>query len=168
LESLKLYVKIYILSLSKNIGVIVLNLTDRMDLVMEFLISTTQMAFIEQADITYKLLANFTEVYRYINKMQSVTSLYYEIEILLKYIFIKKNIAGDKFNVRVENFMDYKNVYINHLSLINYFDEVLNNCLSKYNEPVYIFINFCINEEVFCSMNVITSNGKLQYKQQLL
>lgn len=137
------------------------------EITKNFLINATQMAFLERAEATYTMLEKFSEFYRYLIRKTDICILFDELEVLKMYIFIKKNIYGEKLNVHFENEEQYKNVYIKHLSIIDYFDEILLEEIININNDLNINFIFEIEEKIRLNVEVDSNKSKKLYSQVL-
>lgn len=135
------------------------------EITKNFLINATQMAFMEKAESTYNILEKFSEFYRYLVRKTDICILFDELEVLKMYIFIKKNIYGEKLNVYFENEEQYKSVYIKHLFIIEYFDEILIEEIININDSLNINITFEIEEQSRLNVEVESKKRKKLYSQ---
>lgn len=112
------------------------------EFICNFLVNAGQMAYVEDAHGTLMLLENFNEIFRYFTGNIQTVTLFYELEILNKYITVQKMQHGDRFNVYLINEGQNKGIFINHLSVIDFFDSILHKTLEQYEKPVNITLEF--------------------------
>jgi len=117
------------------------------EFICNILVNASQMAYVEDAHGTLMLLENFNEVFRYLIRDIQTVTLFYELEILNKYITIIKVQHGDRFNVHLENEEQNKGIFINHLSVIDFFDNILYKVLEQFDKPVNITLEFDMSKD---------------------
>lgn len=126
------------------------------------LVSSTQMAYVEEAHGTLMLLENMHEVFRYCTSNLQLVTLYEELEIFRRYIEIHKLRYGDRYSIRFSNESAHKSVYIKHLSLIDSFDDLLCSCLEQTDSPADFRLEFKTDgQQTF--MSVITEADGMEY-----
>lgn len=111
-----------------------------------FLVNASQMAYLEEAHGTQTMLLKFNELFRYCIKVDAGSFLSEEIKALLNYIDIQKTIFGNRFNITVENFDTFDDILIGHLTIIDFFESILNSALEKYEEPISFFVQIIQKE----------------------
>jgi len=110
------------------------------EIICNFLINANQLAYIEEAHSTLMVLENLNDLLRYFIRDVQMVTLYDELEILKKYITIEKMRHGDRFSVYLNNGNENRAYYINHLSVIDFFDTVLYKALERFEH----FIKFTL------------------------
>lgn len=109
------------------------------------IVTASQTAYISHDSTTFELLGNMDGVFIYFSKNIRSVTLFNEIQVLEKYLQIQKIRTGNRFEVKLFNDERYKNCYINHLSVIEFFDKILEISLDKYEGEINFIMVFDIN-----------------------
>lgn len=97
-----------------------------------FLVNASQMAYVEEAHGTYKLLQSFNELFRYVVKDSKTVMLTDEFRVLKNYIDILKMRYGDRINISIPKEIELKNIFIKRLSVLDFIDNILNDALTRF------------------------------------
>lgn len=138
------------------------------ELISLFLVNAAELAYVEEAHGTFALLNNLNQVYRYMIRDVDEVTLYNEIDILEKYIELLKMSYGDRFEVKFTNNDENKNIYIKHLSAIDFFDRILFCFLENYEDFISISISCQVLEDISMNMNVVIGNHVEYFSQKLM
>ena len=117
-----------------------------------FLINASQMAYIEDAKKTHIFLQRFNEFYRYMIREDKGSMLSGELKALQNYIDIQTTIHQGRFNITYENLLDNNDVYIKHLSLLEFLNSVLSNALNMYEGYFTIHIEIRNNKHMYATI----------------
>lgn len=137
------------------------------EIINNFLINANQLAYIEEAAKTYELLGNFNELFRYIVNNETTNPLFNELEVLKKYIYVQKVPYGSRFDVSFNNEDKNKAVYIKHMEVINFFDWVFHQILEKYEDFIYINLNFETENLINMIISVDSNNQREVFTKSL-
>lgn len=110
-----------------------------MEITNNFLLTATELAFIEEAEVTRAFLADFYDVFKYISGGDHTVSLFIELENVKKYIFVQKTRYNNRFSVDLLNKEEYKVIFIKRSSVLEYFDQRLSNVEGLQAKVHYIF-----------------------------
>ena len=133
------------------------------EFIQSVLVNSTQMAFVEEADRTLKLLENISEIFRYFNSNLQFVTLFNELEILNRYIEIQKVRYGERYNFNIINENAYKSLYITHLSVIDFLDGILYKHIEQKGIPINFAFEFENNGEKICMKVQIYSSNYQDY-----
>jgi len=138
------------------------------EIIYGILVSSTQLAYVEEAYGTLALLENTNEVFRdFVSELQTVT-LFNELEILERYIVIQKVRYGDRFSVNLLNESRYKSIFISHLSVIDFFDTILIELLEQNETSIEFLIEFDIGvEKINMEFIVNTDNQEFDFHKEI-
>lgn len=125
------------------------------------LVSSTQLAYVEEAYGTLALLENTYEVFKYFTDDSKSVSLFTELEMLKRYIAIHKVRYGDRFSVNLSNESTYKSISISNLSVIDFFDSTLNALLEDNEMYIEIIIELERAIDVI-QVNLMVQTDKMQ------
>lgn len=113
-----------------------------------FVVNAGQMAYLENAPKTQMMLQMSCELLRYFYNGDTQVLLSKELEALRNYIEILKIRYGNRFDVTYVNCSEFEDININHLSIIDFVDHILNNALVQYEG----IIDFTV--EIKCSYGI--------------
>lgn len=97
-----------------------------------FIVNAGQMAYLENAPKTQMMLQISCELLRYFYNGDTQVLLSKELDSLRNYIEILKIRYGNRFDINYVNFSEFEDININHLSIIDFVDHILNNALVQY------------------------------------
>jgi hypothetical protein len=130
-----------------------------MEITNNFLLTATELAFIEEAENTRAFLADFYDLLKYVTGEELTVSLFVEIEIVKKYINVLKTRYNNRFSVNLKNEEDYKYIFIKRSSILDYFDQKLSNIAEDLQGIVTYFFEFEIDES--CYLTLIQKIGEI-------
>lgn len=136
-------------------------------LTSDFLVNAGQLAYVEDAPGTLNLLENLNHVFRYITSSPGSVSLTDEIAVLQKYILLYKSRFGERFNITVPNLPEFKVVYINHLQVIDFVDEILTGIFDHYDENITIILTFYLISKDKWNMRLTIANDGRFFEKEL-
>lgn len=138
------------------------------DMIQSFMVSATQLAYVEEAHGTLALLEDANEVFRYIfNNVQTVT-LFNEVEIFNRYQKITRVRYGDRFTVSFANQNSYKSVYIPHLSVVGIFDSIYKLILDQNETCIDLFAEVEMNIDAnTLTVKVVTEKHEPFYHKEI-
>lgn len=111
-----------------------------MEITNNFLLTATELAFIEEAEDTRAFLADFYDLFKYLIGGEQTVSLFIELEIVKKYIFVQKTRYNNRFSVNLLNIEDNKFIFIKRSSILDYFDQKLSSIIEDLQGIVnYVF-----------------------------
>lgn len=113
-----------------------------------FLVNASQMAYLEEAHGTQVMLQKFIELFRYFIKVDAQVNLANELVALKNYVDLQKTRYGNRFDITYTNCSGFDDISISHLTIIDFFDNILNNALVQYERT----INFTI--EIVSGTNI--------------
>ncbi len=125
------------------------------------IVTASQTAYISHDTTTFELLGNMDKVFKYISKNMLNVTLFNEIEILEKYLQIQRIRTGNRFEAELFNDETYKNCYINHLSVIEFFDKIFEIALDKYEGEIKFIMGFDI-EHLKSFKVIVNSEGSIE------
>jgi two-component system, sensor histidine kinase YesM len=132
------------------------------------LVSSTQMAYVEEAHGTLLLLENLNEVFRYHNSSPQLVTLFEELDVFRRYIAIQKFRYGDRFHIRYRNEKHYKSVYIPHLAVIDLVDAFLCTAMEDTGTPVDFILEFHLEgQRVGLHVTVDANGHRSDYDKEL-
>lgn len=105
-----------------------------------FLVNAGQMAYLEEARGTYSMLQKFNELFRHIIKDDKLVLFSHELAAFNNYIDILKIRYVNRFNVSLANCESYGDIFINHMSIIDFFDKILENAMTKYENHMDFYL----------------------------
>lgn len=129
------------------------------DFTYVFLVSASQMAYIEDAHKTHALLQRFNELYRYMIREDKSSLLSGELKALQNYIDIYVTRYEGRFGITIENLLDDSDIYIDHLCLLDFVDDVLSNALTLYEEYFNIHLTIQIDKYVCATISLKVNNN---------
>lgn len=97
-----------------------------------FLVNASQMAYLEDAQKTHDMLQQFNELYRYMMRSDNSALLGEELKALRNHIDIQIGRHKSRFNITLGNNLKNNDIYIKHLSVLDFIDNIMNIALSKY------------------------------------
>ncbi len=100
------------------------------ELTKSILLDASQLAFIEEAPKTFKLLDSYLKLFRYVTREKEIECLECEIEAVNHYINIQRIHYDFDFEVSIDKAEVLKTIFISKLSLFTFFDELLINILT--------------------------------------
>jgi len=133
----------------------------------DFLVSTAQIAYVEEAHGAHMLLLQFNEFFRYYIREGSTAPLNKELEILKKYIMIQKMRVGDRFSIELENHAEYRSIHIRRMQMIAAIDKTLTEALKDQDRYVWIRIEIRTAEDLSAEIAVKTEIGEKKHTLQL-
>lgn len=104
------------------------------------ILNASQMAYLEDAKKTQTMLLRFNELFRYFIKSDSPVILSEEINGLKNYVDIQLMRYGDRFSVEFPEEEICDHILVNHLEVIDFFDNILNNALAQYENSIRVAI----------------------------
>lgn len=113
-----------------------------------FLVNASQMAYLEDAPGTQNMLQKFYELFRYLIKPENQILLSSELDSLQNYIEIQKIRYGNRFNINYLNCNGYGDLFIKHLVIIDFFDNILNNALVQYEKIIDFTIEIIADKDI--------------------
>ena len=137
------------------------------EFINNFLINANQMAYVEEALNTHSFLENFNELFRYIVSKEQSSTLFNELVVLNKYIYVQKVPYGNRFNVTFHNYDKNKAIFINHLDVIDFFDSILYQVLERYENYIDIVIEFEVKGSVVMTIKIEANNEKNVFTKNL-
>ena len=123
------------------------------------LVTLAQLAYINE-EMTYDLITDLDKLFLYLTRKDKTVTLYNEIKFLLIYLKFEEIKNGEKFEFILKNQEEYKNIYIMHLDVIDYFDEILIKYNLDYENYKTIMINFTNKGNVTSLELKIETEGK--------
>lgn len=125
------------------------------------ILNASQMAYLEDAKKTQTMLLSFDELFRYFIRSDSTVTLSEEIKGLKNYIDIQIMRYGDRFNVRFPEGEICDRILVNHLEIIDFFDNILNNALAQYENSIRINMEVNSQSDV-CLMIFLNSDDNYE------
>lgn len=132
-----------------------------------FIVTASQFAYISHDITTYELLRNIDGVFLYFSKSMKTVVLFNEIQILEKYIYIQKIRYGNRFTLNVSNDEEYKNYFITHLSVIEFFDRILEMYLDQYEGEISFTLKFDMGTSGSISVALSSDRAKETFRSNL-
>jgi sensor histidine kinase YesM len=123
-----------------------------------FLVNASQMAYLEDAPGTQIMLQKFYELFRYFIKPEGQVLLSCEMDVLQNYIDIQKIRYGNRFDISFKNCCIVGEVFINHLVIIDFFDNILNNALIQYEKIIAFEIEIVLSKDICLKITLKTDN----------
>jgi LytS/YehU family sensor histidine kinase len=108
-----------------------------------FLVNLAQLSYVEESAI-YNLIRDFDALFVYLTRNIKAVTLFNELDILIKFILIQRLQFGDRFGLIIDNKEEYKNYFIDHLSIIDFIDSLFSSSLENTNE----YVSFNIDIEI--------------------
>lgn len=108
-----------------------------MEITGNFLITASELAFIEEAEETRTFLADFYDLFKYTIGEEHLVSLFIELEMVKKYIIVQKKRYNNRFSVNLLNVEDYKLIFIKRCFILDYFDLKLSSIIDDLQGIVY-------------------------------
>lgn len=112
-------------------------------------VTASHNAYISHDQKTFELLRNMDEVFMYFAKNSKVVMLYDELRVLEKYGYLQKLKYGDRFNLNLKIDDSYKNVFINHMGIIDFFNDILEKSLDIYEGKLDFTVEFETSSRFF-------------------
>lgn len=113
-----------------------------------FLVNASQMAYLEDAPGTQNMLQKFYDLFRYFIKPEGQVLLSCELDTLQNYIDIQKIRYGNRFNIAFVNCSGFGDTHINHLTIIDFFDHILNDALLQYEKIISFTIEVVSGKDI--------------------
>lgn len=132
-----------------------------------FLLSASQMAYLEDASNTQGMLQKFYELFNYFIKNNRTDSLSNEINHLQKYIDIQKIRYGSRFETNFINQPSKEEIFIQRLGSIDFFDLILNDALVKYETIINFNIEIVYGENLGLKIELKTEDKKEEFYKSL-
>jgi hypothetical protein len=123
-----------------------------MEITNNFLLTATELAFIEEAEGTQAFLADFYDLFKYLIGEERTVSLYTELEIVKKYIFVQKTRYNNRFSVNLSNNEDNKFIFIKRTSILEYFDQKLSSIIEDLQDIVRYDFEFETGESCYFTL----------------
>ncbi len=114
-----------------------------------FVVNAGQMAYLENAPKTQMMLQMSCELLRYFYNGDTQVLLSKELEALRNYIEILKIRYGNRFDVTYVNCSEFEDININHLSIIDFVDHILNNALVQYEGIIDFTVEIKCSDGIF-------------------
>ncbi len=114
-----------------------------------FIVNAGQMAYLENAPKTQMMLQISCELLRYFYNGDTKVLLSKELEALRNYIEIQKIRYGNRFDITYVNYSDFEDININHLSIIDFVDHILNNALVQYEGIIDFTVELKCSNGIF-------------------
>lgn len=105
-----------------------------------FLVSASQVAYLEDASGTQAMLRKFCDIFRYFTKTEKHALLSKELEVMKSYIDIQKTSYANKFEFAFTDYGSYADMTVDHFVLVGFFDTIFCQSLYKYDQPVFFQI----------------------------
>ena len=102
------------------------------------ILNASQMAYLEDAKKTQTMLLRFNELFRYYIKPDSPVILSEELNGLKNYVDIQIMRYGNRVNVKLPEEEVCDHILVNHLEVIDFFDNILNNALAQYENSIKV------------------------------
>lgn len=113
------------------------------------IVTASHNAYISHDQKTFELLRYMDEVFMYFAKNSKAVMMYDELRMLEKYGYLQKLKYGDRFNLNLENDDSYKSVFINHMGIIDFFNDILEKSLDLYEGKLDFTFEFNSSARVF-------------------
>lgn len=113
------------------------------------IVTASHNAYISHDQKTFELLRNMDEVFMYFAKNSRAVLMYDELRVLEKYGYLQKLKYGDRFNLNLKNDDSYKSVFINHMGIIDFFNDILEKSLDVYEGKLDFTFEFDTSSRVF-------------------
>lgn len=113
------------------------------------IVTASHNAYISHDHKTFGLLRNMDEVFMYFTKNSKAVMMYDELRMLEKYGSLQKIKYGGRFNLNLINDDSYKNVFIKHMCIIDFFNDILERSLDSYEGELDFTFEFEIPSKGF-------------------
>jgi LytS/YehU family sensor histidine kinase len=133
-----------------------------------FLVNASQMAYLEEAHGTQAMLQKFNELFRYFIKMDVHVNLSEEINALKNYVDIQKTRYGNRFHITFTNCDNTDDILINHLSIFDFFDYILNNALVQYENTINFDVEIITARNISLRVTLRTDREVEEFNRILL
>lgn len=132
-----------------------------------FVVNAAQMAYLENAPKTQMMLQMFCELLRYFYKGDTQVLLSKELEALRNYIDIQKIRYGNRFDITYLNCSGFEDININHLSVIDFVDHILNNALVQYEGIIALTVEIKDTNGIFLRVILKKDMKKEEFSRPL-
>ncbi|MBC7959051.1 MAG: histidine kinase [Vallitaleaceae bacterium] len=123
-----------------------------------FLVNASQMAYLEDAPSTQLMLQKFYELFRYFLRRDNQILLANEMDALKNYIDIQKIRYGNRFDINLLNHTEFDYIFINHLVIIDFFDQLLNNALVQYEKIIGFTVEVVSDKDICLKVTLKTDS----------
>jgi LytS/YehU family sensor histidine kinase len=138
------------------------------ELANSVLLDASQLAFIEEAPKTFKLLDSYLKFLRYLTKEKEIECLDNEVEAIEHYISIQKIHYDFDFRLTINKDEMLKTLFITKSNLIMFVDNILSNILSGEERFIGAELKFDIQNEQVKAILMVSYLGKVETFDTLL